>query len=79
MSVEASTVRGAVTLRRNNTFTLVAGNRITDTLACSGNEPAPVNNGLPNRVTGQSGASVRTSDPGTDKNRLSCRHLNRNP
>jgi hypothetical protein len=49
---EHSTVRGSVTLRRNESRTLVAGNRVTGTLACSGNDPAPVHNDLPNRVTG---------------------------
>jgi hypothetical protein len=49
VSVENSTVRGAVTLRRNDTRTTVSGNRITGVLACSGNDPAPANNGLANR------------------------------
>jgi predicted alpha-1,2-mannosidase len=53
VGVEDSTVRGPVTLRRNDTRTVVAANRITGALVCSGNDPAPVHNGLPNRVTGQ--------------------------
>jgi hypothetical protein len=52
VSIENSTVRGSVTLRRNDTRTVVSGNRITETLVCSGNDPAPVNNGLANRVSG---------------------------
>jgi predicted alpha-1,2-mannosidase len=52
VSVEASTVRGSVTVRRNDTGTLLAANRVTGTLTCSGNEPPPVDHGLPNRVTG---------------------------
>ena len=49
VSVENSVIRGSLTLRTNDTGTLVAGNRVTGTLACSGNDPAPVNNGLVNR------------------------------
>ena len=52
VSVENSVVRGAVTIRRNDTATVISANRITGVLACSGNDPAPVDNGLPNRVTG---------------------------
>ena len=52
VAVENAVVRGSVTLRRNDTATLVAGNRITGTLACSGNDPAAVGNGLANRVGG---------------------------
>ena len=52
VSIENSTVRGAVTLRRNDTRTVVSGNRITGALACSGNDPAPANNGLANRGDG---------------------------
>ncbi|MCA2216495.1 GH92 family glycosyl hydrolase [Wangella sp. NEAU-J3] len=53
VSLEAGSVRGSVTLRRNDTGTLVAGNRVTGTLTCSGNDPAPVDHDVPNRVTGQ--------------------------
>ena len=53
VGVENSTVRGSVTLRRNHTATVVSANRITGSLTCSGNDPAPDDNGLPNRVTGQ--------------------------
>jgi hypothetical protein len=52
VGIENSAVRGAVTLRRNDTRTVVSGNRITGTLACSANDPAPVNNGLVNRGNG---------------------------
>jgi hypothetical protein len=31
---------------------VLAGDRVTGALACSGNDPAPVDNELPNRVTG---------------------------
>ena len=59
VSLENSTVRGAVTLRRNDTRTVVSGNRITGTLACSGNDPAPANNGLANSGGRPRAGSVR--------------------
>jgi hypothetical protein len=53
VGIENSVVRGSVTLRRNHTATVVSANRITGSLSCSGNDPAPDDNGLPNHVTGQ--------------------------
>jgi beta-glucosidase-like glycosyl hydrolase len=53
------TVSGPVNLRDSSTGVraiVVSGNRITGPLSCTGNEPPPVNNGVPNNVTGpQSG------------------------
>jgi hypothetical protein len=40
-------------LRGNDSYTLVAGNAINGKLACSGNDPAPTNNNLPNMVIGR--------------------------
>ena len=59
VGLENSTVRGAVTLRRNDTRTVVSGNRITGVLACSGNDPAPANNGLANTGTGREGQCAK--------------------
>jgi hypothetical protein len=53
VGLENSVVRGSVTLRRNHTATVVSASRITGSLSCSGNDPAPDDNGLPNRVAGQ--------------------------
>jgi predicted alpha-1,2-mannosidase len=53
VSVEGSTIKGPVALRTNTVYTLVSGNSITGSLACSGNTPPPVNNDLPNTVSGK--------------------------
>jgi len=45
-------VVGAVRLDGNTGGTVVAGNRITGVLSCTGNEPAPSNEGVPNQVLG---------------------------
>ncbi|MBM2621963.1 GH92 family glycosyl hydrolase [Actinoplanes sp. LDG1-06] len=52
VSIEGSTVRGIVTLTSGKTSTVVAGNTINGALTCTGNNPAPVNNGLKNAGTG---------------------------
>ncbi len=52
VAVEASTFRGPVTLLSNHGSTVVAGNSINGPLTCTGNQPAPVNNGLPNTGRG---------------------------
>jgi hypothetical protein len=52
VSVEDSTVSGPLTLLRNDTSTLVSGNTIGGALTCTGNQPAPVDNGLANNVAG---------------------------
>jgi len=43
---------GPVTVNGTLGPTVIAGNRITGPLACADNDPAPVNNGFPNNVTG---------------------------
>ena len=50
VSLEDSTLSSAVTLLNNRTATVVADNTIGGPLTCSGNQPTPVNNGLPNAV-----------------------------
>jgi hypothetical protein len=45
-------VVGSVTVTGTVGPTVIAGNVITGSLACSGNDPAPVNNGEPNVVLG---------------------------
>ncbi|MET0423739.1 MAG: GH92 family glycosyl hydrolase, partial [Actinoplanes sp.] len=52
VALEASTVKGPVTLLTGKTATLVAGNTINGPLTCTGNKPAPVNNGLKNTGSG---------------------------
>nr|WP_246612394.1 GH92 family glycosyl hydrolase [Actinoplanes bogorensis] len=52
VSIEGSTVRGIVTLTTGKTSTVVAGNTINGPLTCTGNSPAPVNNGLKNAGSG---------------------------
>jgi hexosaminidase len=52
VSVEDSTVGRAVTLRTNIESTLVSANQIGGALTCTGNQPPPVDNGLPNTVSG---------------------------
>ncbi|MFB9359484.1 GH92 family glycosyl hydrolase [Actinoplanes nipponensis] len=47
VSLEHSTLKSAVTLLGNKTATVVAGNTVGGPLTCSGNQPAPVDNGLP--------------------------------
>jgi uncharacterized protein len=48
----ASEVVGAMTLDQNTGGVVLAGNRITGSLSCTGNEPPPTNEGTPNRVVG---------------------------
>ncbi|MFI5930883.1 GH92 family glycosyl hydrolase [Actinoplanes sp. NPDC051494] len=52
VQLENSTVKGPVTLLANTTATTVAAGSINGVLTCAGNQPAPVNNGLPTRVSG---------------------------
>ena len=52
VSVEDSTIKGPVTLRTNSEYTLVSGNQVGGALTCTGNQPPPVDNGLPNTVSG---------------------------
>jgi len=50
--LEASTFRGPVTLTSGKVATVVAGNTINGPLTCTGNQPAPGNNGVRNTGTG---------------------------
>ncbi|MFI7599216.1 GH92 family glycosyl hydrolase [Actinoplanes sp. NPDC049681] len=50
--LEGSTIKGAVTLLHNGTATVVAADTVNGPLTCSGNQPAPVNNGLHTSGTG---------------------------
>ncbi|RZU49302.1 putative alpha-1,2-mannosidase [Krasilnikovia cinnamomea] len=52
VSIEDSTVSGPVSLLRNRGTTLISGNTIGGALTCTGNHPAPVDNGLDNTVSG---------------------------
>jgi hypothetical protein len=55
VAVVANRIAGPVTLERNltgGTPIVVAANTVSGPLRCSGNEPAPVNNGQPNTVDG---------------------------
>ena len=52
VAIEGSTVRGFVTLTTGKSSTVVAGNTINGPLTCTGNKPAPVNNGLENAGSG---------------------------
>jgi predicted alpha-1,2-mannosidase len=52
VALEHNTIRGLVTLTSGHGATVVAGNTINGALTCTGNEPAPVNNGLKNAGTG---------------------------
>ena len=54
VSVEDSTVSNGLSLLRNDTSTLVSGNTVGGSLTCTGNTPAPVDNGLANKVSGAS-------------------------
>jgi hypothetical protein len=47
-----NTIGGAVALTRNTIALVVAGNTITGSLSCNGNNPAPTDNGRLNTVTG---------------------------
>ncbi|MGK5678307.1 GH92 family glycosyl hydrolase [Actinoplanes sp. URMC 104] len=52
VAIEGSTVRGPVTLLTGKGATVVAGNTLNGPLTCTGNQPAPVNNGLRNAGSG---------------------------
>jgi hypothetical protein len=52
VALEASTVRGPVTLLTGRGPAVLAGNTINGPLTCTGNQPAPVHNGLSNAGTG---------------------------
>ncbi|WP_203942328.1 discoidin domain-containing protein [Planotetraspora thailandica] len=47
-----NTVAGPVSVTNTRGTSVISGNKITGPLNCSGNEPAPVDNGSPNTVTG---------------------------
>jgi hypothetical protein len=56
VALASSTVIGQVVVTANTTGdvpALISANSIDGRLACTGNDPAPVNNGLTNSVTGQ--------------------------
>ena len=48
-----STISGGVTLTKNTGGVQVGGNDISGGLTCTGNNPAPTNNGSPNKVSGK--------------------------
>jgi hypothetical protein len=48
----ANTVTGPVAVTGTAGWNVIAGNSVTGSLSCSGNTPAPVNDGVPNRVVG---------------------------
>jgi hypothetical protein len=52
VSLEHSTVTGPVRVLDGTGGTLLAANTVDGPLTCTGNAPAPVNNGFPNTVTG---------------------------
>lgn len=55
VAIAGSQISGPVTVSGNATGTVpivIAGNRIVGLLACTGNQPAPVNGGHTNDVTG---------------------------
>jgi hypothetical protein len=54
-----NTVTGPVSITGTSGQTVLAGNRIVGPLACSGNEPPPVNRGVPNSVTGPTSGQCR--------------------
>lgn len=49
---EPNTVLGPVSVTGVSGWNVIAGNQITGPLSCSGNDPAPVNNGSANTTTG---------------------------
>jgi Alpha amylase, catalytic domain len=54
-----NTVTGPVTVTASTGPTVIAGNRIVGPLACTGNDPAPVNKGLPNTGAGPKSGQCR--------------------
>lgn len=50
---EPNTVIGPVSITDVSGWNVISGNRITGPLACSGNDPAPVNNGSINNTAGR--------------------------
>lgn len=55
MAIAGTEVDGPVSVVNNATGTtpiVISDNRVSGPLACSGNEPSPVNGGLTNDVTG---------------------------
>lgn len=54
--LQSNTVRGPVQLTNSSTATapLLSGNTVNGALSCAGNDPAPVNAGLDNEVSGPS-------------------------
>ncbi|GIG69460.1 lamin tail domain-containing protein [Phytomonospora endophytica] len=49
----ANTITGAISLSANTGGVTIGGNRITGLLSCTGNDPAPGNDGTANRVIGR--------------------------
>jgi hypothetical protein len=54
-SCSGSTISGPVTLNTNTGGVTVAANKISGKLSCSGNSPAPGDNGFPNTANSKSG------------------------
>jgi arabinogalactan endo-1,4-beta-galactosidase len=52
-------VTGPVTVRDTSGWNVIAGNTITGPLACSGNQPPPVDNGATNQVQGPKSGQCR--------------------
>jgi hexosaminidase len=51
-TIDGATIAGPLVLRNNTGSTIVSGNHISGPLSCTGNSPAPTNEGQPNSVSG---------------------------
>ena len=60
--VSGNEVLGVITVDKNSTGgtpIVVSGNTLLGLLTCEGNQPAPVNNGVPNQVLGHKAGQCR--------------------
>jgi hypothetical protein len=65
----SNAIEGPVTVEDTNGPSVLAGNVISGKLSCSGNNPAPIDRGLPNVVTGKATgqcASIATQEIAVD-------------
>ena len=52
VTIDGATVAGPLVLQNNTGSTIVSGNHISGPLSCTGNSPAPTNEGQPNSTSG---------------------------
>jgi hexosaminidase len=60
VTIDGTSIAGPLVLRNNTGSTIVSGNHINGPLTCTGNSPAPANNGRPNTTSGPKSGQCST-------------------